>query len=578
MENLFLQTLNLSISALWLTLGVLAVRLLLSKAPKRVRLWLWALVGLRLVCPISLESGLSLLPSAQTIPEDILYTHTPTINSGIPIVNNAVNPALQGSLTPEVTASVNPMQIVAYVASLIWIFGMVTMAVYALLSYIRLRRKVREAIPGEQGLWLCDHIPSPFILGILRPKIYLPSDIAQGDLPYVLAHEQAHLQRRDHWWKPLGFVLLGIHWFNPLLWVAYGLFCKDLELACDERVLNTLGTEAKKPYAQALLRCSVPRRGTVCPLAFGEGSVKGRIRSVLSYKKPHFWVLLVAVVACIALAVGFFTKPVTQPEETKPTESVKDNFPELFDSSKEPLTVYVWQMSKGSYQCKAVKTATDRYTDHSFAFTGGISIPEMRKWLASHGATEETVTLQPVQNPLSSYLYTIDDVYRANLRTLFWGEATEVSDIVLTYAGWTKDSEIYYGGLNADTLYIDSVRHLPIYKCDTVKDLAAFSQRFGNTLSLDSSWDEVPSFQQATAKFDEAFFQKNTLLLVYIEANNSTHRFTVDRILRNDTALCVTIKETTQAEATDLAMSGWLLTIAIKDSLIAECTTFDAIG
>ncbi len=312
MEAVFIKLLNMSITAGYLVLAVVLLRLLLKKAPKAIFVAMWALVGLRLMVPFSLESIFSLVPSAEPIPEDIAYVPIPTIQSGVQVFNSAVNPILQHSFAPAPGASVNPMQIVLRIASIVWAVGAAAMLGYCAFSYLRIHRKVREAACLNGRIWLCDSISSPFILGLFRPKIYLPSNMNEQDMEYVLAHENAHLKRRDHLWKPLGFLLLAVYWFNPLMWLAYILLCRDIELACDEKVLKQMGSDAKKPYSEALLNCSVkPRMIAACPLAFGEVGVKDRIKSVLSYKKPAFWIIVVAIVLCVAAVVFFFTNPVS---------------------------------------------------------------------------------------------------------------------------------------------------------------------------------------------------------------------------------------------------------------------------
>ena len=316
MENIFLKILNISITASWLVLAVLLMRLLLCKAPRYITVIMWALVGIRLLLPFSFESALSLIPSTETVPPEILYETAPQVHTGIDVLNNAVNPVISESFAPTPGASVNPLQVITLLAGWIWVFGMAAMAIYTLVSCLRIRRKLREAIPLQENIYLCDRIETPFIFGIFRPKIYLPSSMAGVDIPLVLAHEQAHLKRRDHLWKPLGFLLLTVYWFNPLMWVAYILLCRDIETACDEKVLKTMGEEIKKPYSQALINCSVPRKMiAACPLAFGEVSVKSRIKQVLSYKKPAFWLLIAAVVVCIVLSVCFLTNPRTVNEQ-----------------------------------------------------------------------------------------------------------------------------------------------------------------------------------------------------------------------------------------------------------------------
>lgn len=311
MEAVFLRILNMSITAGWLVLAVVLLRLLLKKAPKVLHCVLWILVAVRLLCPFSFESLLSLIPSAETVPPDIIYETTLTVDTGVPVVDDVVNPVISQSSSPAVGYSVNPLQAWSFVAAWVWIVGIFCMILYAVISYLRLRKKVTEAIPLRDTVWLCDRISTPFILGILRPRIYLPSSMNEQDMTYVLAHENAHLKRRDHWWKPLGFALLAVYWFHPLLWLAYILLCKDIELACDERVIKEMDVEDKKAYSGALLSCSVPRRMiAACPLAFGEVGVKNRIKNVLHYKKPAFWIIVVAVIAAVVTAVCFLTDPV----------------------------------------------------------------------------------------------------------------------------------------------------------------------------------------------------------------------------------------------------------------------------
>ena len=323
MEALFLKLVNMSITASWLVLAVLILRLLLKKAPRYIHVILWGIVALRLMLPFSIESVLSLIPSAEPLPQEFLYAATPQINSGIPIVNNALNPVIAESLTPEGLTSANPTQILSFVFAWGWVIGIGIMALYAAVSYFLIRRKVAASISVGKNLRLCDTIDTPFILGIVKPKIYLPSSVDQKTADHVLAHEMAHLQRKDHWWKPLGFALLTVYWFNPVMWLAYILLCRDIEMACDEKVVQKLNPTEKKAYSTALLSCSVPRRMiAACPLAFGEVGVKNRIKSVLNYKKPAFWIVSVAVIVCIVVAVCFLTDPKDSEEAEMGSNSI----------------------------------------------------------------------------------------------------------------------------------------------------------------------------------------------------------------------------------------------------------------
>ena len=311
MAAVFLKLLNLSISASWLVLAVLVLRLVSKRSPKWMNVLLWGIVALRLVLPFSIESALSLIPSAETVsPAAVQFAPAPTITSGVSVIDNAVNPALSEHFAAAPTASVNPLYVWTEIVGWVWLIGLGAMLLYALVSYLRLRRRVSVSLPIQDHIYLCDAISSPFILGVVKPHIYLPSGLDEVQRQNVLAHERAHLARRDHWWKPLGFALLAVYWFNPVLWLAYTLLCRDIELACDEKVIRDMDAAAKKAYSIALLSCSTHRNQiSACPLAFGEVGVKERIKGVLNYKKPAFRVIAVAVIACIAAAVCFLTNP-----------------------------------------------------------------------------------------------------------------------------------------------------------------------------------------------------------------------------------------------------------------------------
>ena len=313
MAAVFLKLLNLSISASWLVLAVLVLRLVSKRSPKWINVLLWGIVALRLVLPFSIESALSLIPSAETVsPAAVQFDPAPTITSGVSVIDNAVNPSLSEHFAAVPTASVNPLYVWTEIAGWVWLIGLGAMLLYALVSYLRLRRRVSVSLPVQDHIYLCDAISSPFILGVVKPHIYLPSGLDEVQRQNVLSHEQAHLARRDHWWKPLGFALLAVYWFNPVLWLAYTLLCRDIELACDERVIRTMDESAVKTYSTVLLACSMPRKAVItCPLAFGEVGVKERVKNALHYKKPAFWVVAASVTVCIVVAVCFLTNPPT---------------------------------------------------------------------------------------------------------------------------------------------------------------------------------------------------------------------------------------------------------------------------
>lgn len=335
MEKLFLAVLNMSMTASLLIIAVLLIRLVLKKAPRWISGLLWGIVAVRLICPFSIESIFSLIPSAEPIPQEITVMEEPQVTTGIQIVNSVVNPILEGHFSPDSTAVVNPMQSFMTISSAVWMVGIFGLLVYAAISYLLLCQRVKGSIPWEKRVRLCDYIETPFILGVIRPRIYLPSGLTKEQYAHVIAHEEAHLSRGDHIWKPLGFLILAVHWFNPFVWVAYILLCKDIEIACDEKVIRAMEEDSAATYAQTLLDCSRERRFVLmCPIAFGEVSVKERIKHVLNFRKPTIWVIIAAMIACIVVAICFLTNP--KGEDVLPIDGQQGNIEDL-DSTREVI-------------------------------------------------------------------------------------------------------------------------------------------------------------------------------------------------------------------------------------------------
>ena len=304
MDEIFIKIFNMSLVSLWLILAVIILRLFLKKSPKWIRCVLWAMVAVRLIVPFSFESGFSLVPNAQALNESS-YSSTSYISSDIGDV-------MENLSADSVEQTENTFPDILAIASFVWAAGAVIMFLYMLLSYVILARRLRERIKLRDNIWICDRIKSPFVFGVFKPQIYLLSSMSEEERKYVIAHENAHLKRLDHIWKPLGFLLLCIHWFNPFCWLAYWLFNKDIELACDESVIRELDAKGKKGYSTALLMCSSVRHSaSACPLAFGENNIKQRIKCILDYKKPAVRVIVITFAACIAVAVSFMTDPLS---------------------------------------------------------------------------------------------------------------------------------------------------------------------------------------------------------------------------------------------------------------------------
>lgn len=315
MGDIFMKLLNMSITAGWLILAVLCIRMLFRKIPKWVNCLLWGVVAFRLICPFSIESQFSILPTTEpikssTVVEGKVQNYIPSIDSRMTIVENTINPMLTETFAYNKSDSAAPLQVVTYVAGFVWSCGVILLIICAMGSTIKLHMRVREAVCIRDNIYICDVVKSPFILGIVRPRVYLPSALSDREMDYILAHESAHLKRKDHWWKALGYLLLCIYWFNPLCWMAYSLLCKDIELACDEKVAKDMTFHEKKEYSKVLLSCAGQKSlMMVCPLAFGEVGVKERVKSVLNYKKPTLWITIATVAVLVILAVCFLTNP-----------------------------------------------------------------------------------------------------------------------------------------------------------------------------------------------------------------------------------------------------------------------------
>ena len=795
MTEFFVSVVNMSISAGWIVLAVLLLRLLLKKAPKWITVLLWGIVAVRLICPFTIESALSLIPSAQTINPEVALNE-PAIDSGVPVIDNIVNPVIGGatiSFQPEKDLNFFKF-IMPYLAGL-WLVGIAALLIYTFISYVKLKKKIGTAVLLRDNIFQSESVISPFVLGLVKPKIYLPFNMNKQDMYHVIAHEQAHIRRRDHWWKPFGFLLLTIYWFNPLMWLGYVLLCRDIELACDEKVVKELNTEQKADYSQALLTCSVNRRMiAACPLAFGEVGVKNRVKSVLNYKKPAFWIIIIAIIASIVAAVCFLTNPINS-TDTVLNKLIKLEDYEVVEQDQKKITLAIPLSdlpdsiySENGAEFKhneivAYKDATTsiylteaRYSNEGndnlyFCFDFDFDLPKKQGVLicpyeitnnglsgsvrtadsiltANNGdfsnavkdrgqgsgnliwfyvstdalkqaqgticfdvflneityfldgddyssASKQNVSekLSWSYNPMLSHTshytraFAFDCEYTHvdatctggefwNLdaegqprdsemrfekgKTVYWtpgegvGKSAEKSEVALTvyngetkvqqhtvifefvssnngigeyvfylkdttdfvlvysedgcltfieqssisnvggadannnetfestvsYANWTDSSELYTGALNGPvdpTVSITGNAYaLPIYRFDTLADLDNFKQTFKTVLTMDSGYDEVPSFNDATAKYDKSFFENNSLMLVYVGANNCTHRFNLATINHSKNRFYVSIQETTNAEAVDTAMAGWFITVAVSDDLLNNIHIYDA--
>lgn len=312
MSKFFITIVNMSITASWIVLAIFLLRILLRKAPKWIIVLLWGIAAIRLICPFSFESFVSLIPSSETIGMEIMSDKTPEITIGISVVDDAINQIVFSSVTHDFETSSNPLQIFIPKLAMIWVTGILFLLVYTVISFRCVKKKIETAVLLRDNIYQSETIVSPFVLGIIKPQIYLPFNVKEKDLEHVIAHEQAHIYRKDYLWKPIGFLILILHWFNPLIWIGYMLFCKDIELACDGKVVREYNAMQRADYSQALLTYSVSKRiSNVCPIAFGEVSIKERVKSVLNYKKPTLGIVVVTIVAGVMLAFCFLTNPST---------------------------------------------------------------------------------------------------------------------------------------------------------------------------------------------------------------------------------------------------------------------------
>ena len=488
MTEVFIQVLNMSISALWLILAVLVLRFVLKKAPKWVRVLLWGFVAVRLLCPFSVESAMSLIPSAKVVSPQILLDITPTLETGITPVDQVLNQAISGSNTPEIGASINPLQVTFAVISLIWFIGVVLMLVYVVVSYLLLQRTVKTAIRIRENFYQSECIETPFVLGIFRPRIYMPFQIDEENIAHVIAHEKAHIRRKDHWWKPLGFLLLAIHWFNPLVWLAYILLCRDIELACDEKVIKHLKEAERADYSAALLSCSVNRKMiAACPVAFGEVDVKTRVESVLSYKKPAFWVILFAVIACIAVAVSFLTDPVTVEED-----------PDLYLFNYESVGSIVADRE----EIQVIYCPVETRADDSLLCVGHVKGADLARYLDECQWRKVNGPADVLSSP-GSVEFVIEDTYRV---TVYDRKKWSLR----SYAKVSFENDVRYYATSASD-YAEVLALLDIY--DTADEESESSDYYSYDLLIGAKG--VVKIQVTTAKGTE--IQRNALALTYRE-------------------------------------------------------------
>lgn len=498
MSAVFIKILNMSINASWIILAVILTRFLLKRAPKWIVCALWALVSLRLALPVSFKSSVSAVPSAETIPQNITVAARPQIHSGINMINSAVNPGLSASLAPSSPVGASPVEKIMTAGAVVWLVGVAVMLVYALVSYIRLKKTVAASVGVGGRVMACDEVRSPFILGVLKPKIYVPSSLSGDTLKYVISHEEAHLKRRDHLWKPLGYLILAVYWFNPLVWIAYVLLCRDIEAACDEKVIRDLDKDGVASYSQALLECSAPRRIiSACPVAFGEVGVKQRIKGVLNYKKPAFWIIIAAVIASVVIAVTLLTDP---PAEEKNKDGWYKIEYDLGDTEKDFI-----QMPKSAKAGDEVRITTKMLIDADIhVYVDGQELGqtclEVGNWMYTFVMPEGDVLV-------TARFYTKAEI---------WGGNTDIDTLKDDYPGYfgldtTKGLEVfvwqmargsYSFGLTSGTNREKTLEELMSLKGATAAEMSAIL----STYDIDSSDISIIPWQNPISSYISEYF------------------------------------------------------------------------
>ncbi|MBR5452712.1 MAG: hypothetical protein IKV54_01400, partial [Clostridia bacterium] len=587
MSELFISLFNMSITAILPILFIIIFRAVFKKVPKSIICILWSLAALRLIIPDFIESPVSIIPSAETVPHNILVTEVPSISSGLSYLNSVVNPVIGEALAPSPESSINPMQMITSAASLIWMIGMVLIIGYAVVSYINIRLRVRESIRDDGNIFLCDRISSPFILGVIRPRIYLPSGIDGGDREYVVAHENCHLKRLDHLIKPIAFLILAVYWFNPFVWVAYILLSRDIEFACDEGVIRRMGSECKKGYSEALINCSSPSRLiSACPLAFGEVGVKSRIKQVLNYKKPAFWIIILAIIAAVVLTVCLLTNPKNEEVPDIPIIDTGDDeqgdkshltLEELIELSKkgEELTWSDFDGYIGFDVGSGLYIMRYDIDEMFYVLVGGsspLSEPPMYIRLCANTMNRDWVDM--TQDDVDAFINSIKG--QTPVRRISHGWS--VSRVGYNDAAFSRLCNLYGIPKNAN---LSSVKSLPVIKITSVDELNKFMQNLDGYMSFDRETEDddlsyTLSFRKVAEKFDEEFFFENTLILLYNQSGNYSARYVIeDAVVYENDKLFFSVSNVYDGPSLFLH-EGWLLSVPVKNEDIKGVTTITA--
>jgi len=609
----FLKVVNMSLTASWLLLAILVLRPFLKKVPKRLWSWVWAIAAVRLVLPLSRKSILSLIPVAEPVAPDIAYHPVPMVNFGVESVNRVVNPIVMESFTPQAGASMNPLQIWIPIGAILWLVGIAALLLWLLISSLSLKRRVADAVCLQDKLFQSEKIRFPFVFGFFRPKIYLPYDLSATDTAHITAHENEHIRRGDHRRKILGYLILCVHWFNPLVWLCYHLFCRDMELACDEAVVKNMDAANRADYAQALLNCAAPKsRRLVCPLAFGQSNIKTRIKSVLHYKKPKFWLIVLCVVLCIVLCVCFLTDPKGEYEQTygdtvdwafSPMMSATWHYVFSFDVTMPHTHIeascsdgMLWNLyEEDQPQGKHLTFYGDSILGWSPDFPQATKEAEV-DFVVYDGENQlysGTILIQQTEKTDAGQI-----LYQARLvesdglvllalddgAALVRMEDLEVSGSISRYVdvAFIGTSDVGYETLcmlsenaHLPRRYGNVEKLCPVFRIESVDDLENFIRALEGEFSTSEAFNAHPSFDEQCAGYNDDFFRESTLFLVYIEEPSSSISHMVEDVVVEDGAMDIRICRIAPTERDEM-MAGWLMSVAVNRQAVAACDTFDA--
>lgn len=587
--EVFIWFFNRAVAASWIILAVIVLRIFLKRTPKWITCALWGVCALRLILPFSFQSVLSLVPSGETLPPEVIYEKHPYIDVGIDAVDNTVNNYIAENFYEGETVAEGAQLSIASLVAVLWLVGVAVIIIYAVISFLGLKKRLKGAFEIEKGVFESSVVSSPFILGFFRPRIYLPVGLDEQTTDFVLRHERAHLNRADHIIKPLGFVILALYWFDPLVWIAYILFCRDIELACDQRVIKNLEKEQRADYAQALLDCAVSnKRFSPCPLAFGEVSIKDRVKSALNYKKPMLWIVIVAIISAAAVTVCFLTDPVKKNgvadvvDAPQYCEDVFVSFHFLEFDSKYPIITVAWN-----------SFSEDNIT---FGDEFGIKRLENGKWV---DCSTEDVSFKDITNILKANESIKDKSYSLKGFDLSKpgeyrfippiGETEYLEFTLIETPEFTNavdyKSDIYCiddGGEEGFQIFNslseirkDSTRTTPIVRVESRAELLALSEKMEPYFILEGDSPQYKGFDDLLRECDTAFFKKQTLFIMYVGAGNLNVKYETMGVEKNEDG---TLNITIYQELPHMYMpmsTGYALTIAMDKETAKGVNIFD---